>query len=345
MAKLDIDFVLIDESVVMNGFRCLMAGAKLQSFQKNPVMLCMHSRAESGAFEAATTDVILPIGKWYDIRVIDDKLLAKPDFDDADEFAKRIEGKVLGGYMKGASIWIEPIAVSDDASLQLAGQPGPTITKWGILEASIVDIPNCRNSLAIKNSAGKKIVLSGNEADPEIVDYLKTFIKNTTMDRKLLCANVGLPETATDAQISEKLAALKSGAENLTQLSAQNKTLADEVVRLKKEATEKTITDLVDSAIGSKKILAGDRDKFLRLAAADFDTVKELIDGMKPYNSIEAQLGAGKSTADQLELDELLKLSATDMYMTGKLARLKELDMEQFKLKYKEALGVPYVEA
>lgn len=344
MAKLDIDFVLIDESVVMNGFRCLMSGAKLQGFQKNPVLLCMHTRAEGGMLQAATTDVMLPIGKWYDIRVIDDKLLAKPDFDDNDEFAKRIESKVLGGYMKGASIWIEPIAVSDDIALQLAGQPGPTITTWGVLEASIVDIPNCRNSLAIKNSAGKKILLSGNEPDADILNYLKTFTKHTDMDRKLLCVNLGLAETATDADIATKLAALKINADGAVQLNAQVKTLGDEVVRLKKEATEKSITDLVDGAIAGKKLMAGDREKFVKLATADFATTKEVLDGMKPYESLESKLGAnGKTDIEKLELEGLMKLSGHDLYMEGKLERLKELSVESYKLKYKEALGVDFV--
>ena len=210
MAKLDIDFVLIDESVVMNGFRCLMEGAKLKGFLKNPVLLAMHLRAEKGYMESASTDVILPVGKWYDIRIIDGQLLAKPDFDDNDPFAKKIESKVLGGYMKGASIWIEPIAVSDDPKLALKGQPGPTITEWGVLEASIVDIPNCRNALAIKNSAGKKILLS-DDANPEINEYLKTFIKNMQMDKKLLCAKLGLAEDATDAQIAQLREDLSAG--------------------------------------------------------------------------------------------------------------------------------------
>lgn len=347
MAKLDIDFILIDDSVVMNGFRALMSGAKLDGFKANPVMLLMHNRAMPGLLGAVGEDAMLPIGMWYDIRIEANKLLAKPDFDDNDPFALKVQSKVQGGYLKGASIWIEPTKASDDKALKLAGQTGPTVTEWGVLECSIVDIPNCRNSLAVKGAEGTKIVLSGSaDSTKQANEYLLSLIdKKTTMDKKLLCANLGLAETATDTEITAALLALKNSADGTVQLSAQVKTLGDEVVRLKKEATEKSITDLVDGAIAGKKLMAGDRDKYVKLAAADFDTVKELIDGMKPYMSIESQLGAGKSTTDQLELDELLKLSAEEMYMTGKLGRLKELSMEQFKLKYKEALGVAYPEA
>ncbi len=349
MAKLNIDFILIDDSVVMNGFRALMSGAQLSSFVANPVMLLMHNRATPGLLNAPDNDAMLPIGKWYDIRVEGNKLLAKPDFDDADPFALKVQSKVEGGYLKGASIWIDPLKVSNDAALKLQGQNGPTITGWGVLEASIVDIPNCKNALAIKNSAGDKLALYGN-AGPykEVNDYLLSLIdKKNTMDKNLLCATLGLDVNATDTQITEALLAFKNSAAASLQLAGENKTLGDEIIRLKKEATDKKITDLVDGGIDSKKLMAGDRDRFVKLATADFDTVKELIDGMKPYESIAGKLAAGgASTAEKAELADLLKLSGEQLYkQDGKLARLKQLDMETFKVKYKEALGVEYTEA
>ena len=102
MAKLDVDFILIDDSVVMNGFRALITGAKLEAFKKNPVMLLMHNRALS-SYEPADNDIILPIGKWYDIRVVGNQVLAKPDFDDDDAFALKIQKKVDKGYLNGAN--------------------------------------------------------------------------------------------------------------------------------------------------------------------------------------------------------------------------------------------------
>jgi hypothetical protein len=126
-------------------------------------------------------------------------------------------------------------------------------------------------------------------------------------------------------------------------LATQNQTQAEEIARLKKAATDKAIGDLVDGAITAKKLAAGDREKYVKLATADFDTVKELIEGMKAYESIESKLtGAGKTPAEQHELAELVKLSGDQLYMQGKLARLKELDLEMFKGKYKEALGTEF---
>jgi hypothetical protein len=108
----------------------------------------------------------------------------------------RWQKKVKKGYYNAASVWIDPIEVSDDESLLLPGQYGPTITKWSMREASIVDIPNCRNAVAIRNSAGAKILLSGNsDADAkEINNYLKTFLpnNNSNMDKKILASKTWL---------------------------------------------------------------------------------------------------------------------------------------------------------
>lgn len=169
MAKLNIDFVLIDESVLVFGFRCLMVGAELESFKANPVMLCQHIRPD----DATKDEIRLPIGKWWDIRVEGDKLKAKPDFDDKDTFAMEVQGKVERGYMSGASVWLEPKTASDDKSLKIEGQNLPTVTKWGVLEASIVDIPNCKNALAIRSQDGTKLTLNANNIES---DKLKSYL-------------------------------------------------------------------------------------------------------------------------------------------------------------------------
>lgn len=350
MAKLDKDFVLIDESVVRNGFRVKMSGAELDEFKANPVMLFMHNRATAG-WTAADNDVMLPIGKWYDIRVEGDKLLAKPDFDDSDEFAIKIEKKVKGGYLNAASIWIDPVATDDDESLKKPGQRGPTVTKWGILECSIVDIPNCRGALGIKNSAGKKIALSGAESDAEILNYLLTLSTNTTMDKKLLCLALGLPETASDAEISAKLTALNTTAQTLLTVTTERDNLKTQLdaanLKLNAQETkdkEKKVADLVEGAIKEGKLLAGDKDRYMKLATADYETTEAVIKEMKPHTSLSNLLNTGGSgnAADDAELMELLKLSGRDLYMQGKMPRLQALSVEHFKLKYKEYFGADW---
>lgn len=340
MAKLDLDICLIDESVVMNGFRVLMSGALLASFKANPVLLFLHNRANE-KFDSNTDNVILPIGKWDDIRIEGGKLLAKPEFDDDDEFAQKIQKKVEKGYLNAASIWLDPMECSDDPAYLLQGQCAPTVTKWGVLEASIVDIPNCRNALAIRNAAGQKVTLSAKNSS-EVISFLETLNVNQQMDKKLLCAKLGLAEDATDVQISEKLTALKTNSDAHTQLSAENKTLKDKVVELTEAAQEKERTDLVDGAIRDQKLQAGDREHYLKLAKADFETTKAVIGAMKPYKSVESQLATGESEGDKAELAKLTAQSGKELYHNGGLERLKKLSLDVFKAKYKEAFGVEF---
>lgn len=344
MARLDIDIILLDESVVMNGFRCLMSGASLDDFRKNPVMLFMHNRASAGIFDPADNDILLPIGKWYDIRVDGDKLIAKPDFDDDDDFALKIQNKVKKGYLNAASVWIDPIAADDSDDLKLPGQKGVTLSKWGVLESSIVDIPNCRGALAIRNSAGRKITLSGKEADTEILNYLKTFVE---MKKEYLLA-VGLPETATEAEYLAKLNELKLAAQNaatgsheVTQLKTDLLTAQQRLTELSTAAETKKVEELVDGAIAGNKLLAGDRDNYLKLAKADYATTKILIDAMKPHTTIESRLAAsGNLGGNDVELQELIKLSGRELYMNGKLDRLKAISQEYYKLKFKDYFGI-----
>jgi len=340
MAKLDIDIVLLDESVVMHGFRALMSGGDLESFKQNPIMLLQHNRPKEFA---GREEIMLPIGKWYDIRIDGSRLLAKPEFDDDDELAVKVQKKVQKGYLNGASVWIEPVKLSDDAKDMLPGQSLPTFIKWGLLEASIVDIPNCRNALAIRNSAGKKILLDAGETE-DLKEYLKTFsTKQISMEKKLLAAKLGLDENTADNILSAKLDAVIGNAGKLAAVEAENTTLKTTVANLKKAADEKKITDLVDGAITAKKLAAGDRDKYIKLANADFDTTKELLDGMKAYESIETKLAAGSlGDVEKAELAELCKLSGHDLYLQGKLERLQKLSEPHFKSKYKEAFGVEY---
>ena len=183
MAKQNIDVVLLDESVVMYGFRCLMAGAELEDFKKNPVMLFMHNRAPQGtSYGGDRNEYNLPVGRWFDIRVKGSQLLAKPEFDDDDPFAVRIQSKFKSGYLNAASIWLQPLAASDEPELKLPGQSGPTMTRWGALEGSIVDIPNCRGAVAIRDGSGKELALSA-AGSSEGLSYLTQLAGNVARPR------------------------------------------------------------------------------------------------------------------------------------------------------------------
>ncbi|SEW02012.1 hypothetical protein SAMN05428988_1321 [Chitinophaga sp. YR573] len=345
MGKLDLDFVILDESVVDYGCRCLMTGAELDEFKANPVMLYQHLRA--GDLTSATDEhPMLPIGKWYDIRTNGGKLLAKPDFDDDDTFAKKVEGKVKKGYINACSAWVDPVSCSEDETLMIPGQIGPTITQFKIREISIVDIPGCRNSLAIRNAAGKLLKLSSvdSSAAPQVLEHLRTLLpikNNSEMDTKIVALKLGLKETATESEVAEKLASVLTLAGTGSNLVTENDSLKKQLSDLKLAADKKKVEELVDGGITAKKLIAGERESYIKLATADFETTKSVIDGKTPYASIESQLDQ-KNNDNSVELPELLKLSGHELYLSGKLERLKDLSADHFKVKYKDAFGIEY---
>lgn len=342
MAKLNIDFVLIDETKLRYGFRALMSGAELEEFKNNPVMLLQHNRPRE---YAGAKEIMFPIGKWWDIRVDGTRLLAKPDFDDEDEIALKVQHKVEKGYLNGASVWVDPIEASEAPEVMLAGQSLPTLTKWGVNEASIVDIPGCRTALALRNSAGTRIELSAT-SDADVSNLLKSFIKPTSTTKNMKkehLLKLGLQEDASDDAISEKLSVIITGNQQLQTLVTENTNLKNEVIALKAQADKAKVDALIDGARKENKIFEGEVEQYKKLAVADFETTKSIIDNMKPNVSLEKQMEAGSKTeTNKLAASELLKLSGADLYMQGKLEQLKELDPENFKLKYKEAFGVEY---
>jgi len=137
-------FILSDEIVNDRGSRILTSGIDLDRFKKNPIMLWMHRRDDGWDFSQ-----VLPIGKWENIRIEDDKLMADPVFDENDKFATLIRSKVENDLIKGCSIGINPKEFSEDPKFLVKGQTRATITKCELYEASIVDLPSNKNTVRL----------------------------------------------------------------------------------------------------------------------------------------------------------------------------------------------------
>lgn len=137
-----------------------------------------------------------------------------------------------------------------------------------------------------------------------------------------------------------KLAAKAGEAESLkTQLQTANAKLQE----VETSAAVAKAEALVDGAIGANKIAAGDRDKYIKLANADFATTKEVVDSMKAYTSMQQQFeNQGNDAVKIARLAELTKMSGKDLYMKGCFEELKGLNMDVFKSKYKEYFGSEY---
>jgi len=152
-------FILHDESVNTFGFWIKTEGINLAQLRKNPMMFFMHIRP--GDEGNTGKDMILPIGKWENIRLEDGKILADANFDLNDPFAKSISDKVEGGFINMASLGVgKPWTMSADKIHLKEGQTRPTVIKCLAKEASIVDLGGNLNSLRLYDEAGQMITLS-----------------------------------------------------------------------------------------------------------------------------------------------------------------------------------------
>lgn len=283
-------FVLSDESLNSYGFWVMTSGIVLTQFKKNPIMLWNHNRTWRG-----TTDEILPIGKWENIRVEDGKLMADAVFDQNDDFAKKIEAKVEAGIINMCSIGIDILTDSEDKAHLKPGQTRRTVLKAKLREVSICDIGANDNALALYDADGKIINLSAGGEIP--VKLLSTNLNNKM---KQIALVVGLSEQANEAEILTAIQGLKDKSANILVLSADTcKKLnldpkaitatavesavaalaerAESAENTLNEQTEAKCTALVDDAVKAGKITADLKDTYLGMARTDFEGTEKAL--------------------------------------------------------------------
>ena len=315
------------------GTRVLTSGIDLEQFKRNPVLLWMHRRAFDGES--------MPIGKIDNLRVEEGKLIGTPVFDQNDEFARKIESKWESGFLRMASAALEPIEVNPDPALALEGQTRATVTRCKLIEVSIVDIGGNDEALQLCGADGKQLklavgedapslpLLKLNEPEPtpenepgegeEINNNNKQLKSAMNKDQLIL---LGLPEDASDEQATAALQLMKTKAD-----SAETLQLA-------------AITQCVDQAIADKKILAAQRDHYIKLgkaAGAEMlaDTFKAMPSQQKPTDTLNLSQQSAPGIGSQPKA--YAKLS--DVPQSELIALRKDQPAEYMRL-YKEEYGV-----
>ncbi len=310
-------FVLFDENHLVYGARVLVEGMDLGEFNMNPLMLFNHHRTWKG-----TTDEMLPIGKWENIRKDDERLYADDYYDAHDEFAQKIKNKVEQGILNMASVTLMVISTSDDPSVLVQGQTRPTIVESRIIEASIVDIGRNKGAFKLRRTdeSGKEIQTpvfvrlideSGSEINLKEDNHLLPLLSlkdktnfDTDMDTRELALSLGLKEDATEAEIT---AAQKAQAEELQQLRDEKaKNDADLASYRAKEAAETKAKNeaVVDQAIDEKRILAKDKEAYLSLMEKDPENTKAILAKMPVVEKLSTDEGGTGATTDPWALRE-----------------------------------------
>lgn len=183
------DFIICTEDVNRHGYRVLLSGARLDNFQKNPVMLYDHDDWRNK-----------PIGRWENLRVQDGKLVGTAVFAEGDEHAQQVRNLCEQGALSATSIGMMPITFSSDPVYLSPGQHRETVTEWELLEVSIVPVP--------ANPHTVKLRLSANNTEGVLpAEISKT---QPAMNISEIAASLGLQADATAEQLQAAVQTLRS---------------------------------------------------------------------------------------------------------------------------------------
>lgn len=289
------------------GYRLLTEGLDLAQYKKNPIGFLMHER-EGGV-----------LVKWEDFRTEGDKLFGKPVINLSHPKGEDIAAQVENGFINAASMGkIICLAATDDASLKMDGQTGPTVTKWFPREISFVDIPGNHNALAN--------LYDINDNELNLADLVKP--KKENMSKALLTAAMlaamNLSDNATEADANAAFQDLVDNAKKVPglekDLADKSKALTDkekELADLKKEGVAKEVQDLLDKGKADKKLTAQLATELADSFAGNPAGLAKVIAAMPAQTLLTDQLGddaktlakfEGKKWDDLYQSDELEKV-------------------------------------
>jgi hypothetical protein len=324
--KIDREFLLSDSTINCYGFRLMTDGYLIDEFKKNPIGYYMHNR-EDGV-----------IVKWEDLRVDGDKVYGKPVINLSNDRGAQCVDEIENGFLNGASVGhIVALEWSEDPKDMLPGQTGPTITRWYNRECSVCDVPGNMNALALYDKEGHVIKLADFKTQTNKME--KIFFTPEQL------VKMGLKADSKQADVDTAIDNLKAEAAKVpglqTQLTAaqtEKTNAVNELNVLKASTVKKEVEDLLQSGL-DKKLYTVEMQKVLAVQYAGKPVeLKALIDTMKPFESVTTTLKAVSDT-DKTELDGLVKLTGEQLFQQGKFERLKALNADQYKIKYKEYFG------
>lgn len=255
-------------------------GIDLSQFRRNPVLLWMHRRGEI-------------IGMIKDIRVENGEVTGEPWFDEVREESKLAKQQYEKGTLRMGSPNFEIMERSEDMELLKPGQTRPTVTKSKLVEYSMVDIGGNDDNI-ILSYEGKTLKLAEGESC-DALPLLKTNTHNsetkfqTEMNEhfKAIALKLGLPETATETEVLNKIGIMLGYQTANTELRRQ----LDEMKLA-------GVTSMVDDAIKVGKFNADKREHFIKLGKTlGTDELKLTLDAMATVTRPMDILGGGAGAA------------------------------------------------
>ena len=301
---------ITNDSLNSYGTRVLTAGMNVEQYQRNPVLLYMHERGNV-------------IGYVKDLKVEDGEVTGELMFDEASELSVRCKKQYEFGSLKMVSAGLDILETSEDPELLVQGQTRPTVTKSKLFEVSLVDVGSNDDAIVLQKD-GKKITLGKDSECP--LPLLNNNNQNQKqMEQKMVAMQLGLPATATEAEINAKLDELKTAKEENERLQQKNAAL-----------TLASITAAVEKAVGEKRITPDKKDEFINLGKeVGQEKLESILSAISPQMKLSSVIGhQGEAATEPTTYKKLSDVPS------GQLTTLRKEQPDEYKRLYKEEYGM-----
>ncbi len=267
---------ITNDSLNSYGTRVLTSGMNVEQYCRNPVLLYQHVRGNV-------------IGYVKDLKVEGNEVSGELMFDEASELSQRCKKQYEFGSLRMVSVGIDILEMSDEKEHLVQGQTRPTVTKSKLFEVSLVDI-GANDDAIVLTKDGKTITL-GKDGECPLPKLNNNKQKPEEMDIKTLALQLGMPETATEEEVTAKLAELQAAKDENGRLAEQLKTAEESNTALVLAG----ITAMVDTAISEKKINADMKEHFVELGKkVGAETLKTTLEAMAPQVKLSQVIENGK---------------------------------------------------
>lgn len=299
---------LTDDSLNSHGSRVLTSGVDTSQYERNPVLLYMHERGKV-------------IGFMKDIEVKDGEITGEPVFDCATELSKQCKKQWEVGSLRMVSIGIDVLELSEKPEHPVTGQTSPTITKSKIFETSIVDIGANDNAIVMRWD-GKQITLGRDSENPLPMLSNNHQTTKQQMELKTIALKLGLPETADEAAVLNKIGEL-----NLT---------VAEVEQLKKDKEAlmlAQVTSAVETAIKENRLTPDKKEHFINLGkSVGIDTLKTTLDSMSPAAKLSHTINPSSGSTSPAGQKTYSKLSEVP---EDELRKMRDENRDEYRRLFK----------
>lgn len=287
------------------GTRVITVGCDVDQYQRNPVLLYMHRRGDV-------------IGLVKDLKVEGNEITGELSFDEASELSIKAKKQYEFGSLRMVSAGIDILELSEDPALLVPGQTRPTVTKSRLREVSLVDIGANDDAITLYRE-GSVLELGKDGNNP--LPIIQTKTKENIMDIKKLALQLGLPETATEAEVLAKIGELAAAKEERDTLRTE-----------KEQLTLAAITSAVDAAVSERRINADKKQQFIELGKkVGVDDLKATLQAMAPAPKPSAFINPGAAGSEYKKLSDV---------PSDKLLQLRSDDPATYKALYKAEYGI-----